>query len=263
MFLVLSTYFFCLFLYRLLFILKGYIPGICWFWWTMYFWFLLLCARQAAQPVCLRAIQAPAHALNQITLNWQVYSLLLGSTLVSAWVLALGDSAADGQLHPTRSRHDQLSAHQQHQPQPATRCALQTGVWRTWASSHRLSCQWQAAKYLSNPAKFKFGDFIREIKQRADLAWSWAVQMEMRTFTMNWDWNVAYATAKTFKQSCRFHILIINHWWNHYSSSWFIGRSPQQLDQNQISIWRTSDRVSYKRSSNLIDLIEKWNKALS
>ena len=36
-------------------------------------------------PVCLRAIQAPAHALNQITLkHWQVYSLLLGSTLLSA-----------------------------------------------------------------------------------------------------------------------------------------------------------------------------------
>ena len=36
-------------------------------------------------PVCLRAIQAPAHALNLITLkHWQVYSLLLGSTLLSA-----------------------------------------------------------------------------------------------------------------------------------------------------------------------------------
>jgi hypothetical protein len=52
----------------------------------MYFWFVnLLRARRAAQPVCSRAIQAPAHALNQITLkHWQVYSLLLGSTLVSA-----------------------------------------------------------------------------------------------------------------------------------------------------------------------------------
>jgi hypothetical protein len=37
------------------------------------------------QAVCSRAIQALAHALNQITLkHWQVYSLLLGSTLVSA-----------------------------------------------------------------------------------------------------------------------------------------------------------------------------------
>jgi hypothetical protein len=52
----------------------------------MYFWFLLLLrARRAAQPVCSRAIQAPAHALKQITLkHWQVYSLLLGSTLVNA-----------------------------------------------------------------------------------------------------------------------------------------------------------------------------------
>jgi hypothetical protein len=35
--------------------------------------------------VCLLAIQAPSHALNQIALkHWQVCSLLLGSTLVSA-----------------------------------------------------------------------------------------------------------------------------------------------------------------------------------
>ena len=47
---------------------------------------------------------------------------------LSAWALALGDSAAAGQLRPSRRRHDQLSAHQQHQPQPATQCALRTGV---------------------------------------------------------------------------------------------------------------------------------------
>ncbi len=113
----------------------------------------------------------------------------------------LGDSAVAGQLQPIHCSHDQLSAHQQHQPQPATVCAM----WRTWAH------QWWAAEYLSNPAKFKFRDFITEIKQRADLAWSWvswAVQMEMGT--MSWDWNAADVTVKTFKQSCQFHILIIH-----------------------------------------------------
>ncbi len=41
----------------------------------------------------------------------------------------LGDSAAAGQLHLTRRRHDdQLSAQQQHQAQPATLCSLPTGV---------------------------------------------------------------------------------------------------------------------------------------
>jgi hypothetical protein len=64
-----------------------------------------------AQPVCMPVIQALAHALNQTTLkHWQFYSLLLGSTLVSAWAPCLGagadgllgDSAAAGQLHPTR-----------------------------------------------------------------------------------------------------------------------------------------------------------------
>ncbi len=40
-----------------------------------------------------------------------------------------------GQLHLTRRRHDQLSAHQQHQPQPATQSTLLTGLRKTWASS--------------------------------------------------------------------------------------------------------------------------------
>ncbi len=41
-----------------------------------------------------------------------------------AWALALGDSAAAGQLRPTPRSHDQLSAHQQHQHQQATLCEL-------------------------------------------------------------------------------------------------------------------------------------------
>ncbi len=67
-------------------------------------------------------------------MHWQVYSLLLCSTLVSAWAperghwWLAGGFAAAGQLHPTRRRHDQQSAHQQHQPQPASLCALRTGV---------------------------------------------------------------------------------------------------------------------------------------
>jgi hypothetical protein len=51
----------------------------------------------------------------------------------------------------------------------------------------QVGAQWWAAKYLSNPAKFKFRDFIREIKQRADLAWSWAVQMVTGTLTLSSD----------------------------------------------------------------------------
>ncbi len=34
--------------------------------------------------------------------------------------------------------------------------------------------------------------------------------MEVGTLTMNWDWNVADVTAKMYKQSCQFHILIID-----------------------------------------------------
>ncbi len=126
---------FCLLLYRLFYISKGYIPGTCWLWWSMYFWCLILLrARRAAQPVCSRAIQAPAQALNQITLkHWQVFSL------------------------------------------------------RVKDSGFKLGRPWWAAKYLSNPAKFKFRDFIREIKQRANLAWSWAVQMVTGTSTLSSD----------------------------------------------------------------------------
>jgi hypothetical protein len=104
----------------------------------MYFEFLILLHACLAKPVCLPVIQAPAHALNQTTLkHWQFFSLLLGSTHVSAWApclgagadCLLGDSAAAGQLQQTCCCHDdQLSAHQQHQPQPAPQCALLTGV---------------------------------------------------------------------------------------------------------------------------------------
>ncbi len=63
----------------------------------MYFEFLILLHACWAQPVSLPVIQAPAHALNQTTLkHWQFFSLLLGSTLVSAWAPCLGAGAAAG-----------------------------------------------------------------------------------------------------------------------------------------------------------------------
>ncbi len=69
-----------LFLYQHFFISKGYIQCTYLLWWSTYFGFLILLrACRAApgqpEPVCLPAIQAPDHALNQITLK-QVYSLL-------------------------------------------------------------------------------------------------------------------------------------------------------------------------------------------
>ncbi len=117
--------------------LKEYIQCTYLLWWSTYFGFLLLLrARRAAQPVCLPAIQvqAQAHALNQITLkHWQVYSRWKLAAPLSGRLGAcagglLGDTTAAGQLHPTRRCQDQLSAHQQPQLQPATQCALQTGV---------------------------------------------------------------------------------------------------------------------------------------
>lgn len=88
---------FCLFLYRFSFISRGYIPCTYRLWLSTYFEFLILLRACRAQPVCLRAIQAPGHTLNQITRkHWQVYSLLLGSTLVSAWAWARALAACWG-----------------------------------------------------------------------------------------------------------------------------------------------------------------------
>ncbi len=118
---------------------------------STYFEFLILLhARLAAQPVCLPAIQAPAHALNQTTLSKALAVLFTAAwqhpSRLSAWAPCLGagaggllwDSTAAGQLHPTRSRQAACSplSHQQPQPQPATQCALRTGVClRTWDAS--------------------------------------------------------------------------------------------------------------------------------
>jgi hypothetical protein len=46
----------------------------------------------------------------------------------------LGDSAAAGQLNPTSHSHDQLSAHQQHQPIQQRSAGWGQHCW-TWASS--------------------------------------------------------------------------------------------------------------------------------
>ncbi len=120
-------------------------------------------------------IQAPwpAHALNQITLkHWQVYSLLLGTvgrTLVSVWApgrgrwrLAGGFSccwsaaSASPDSPPPWSAVCSPAA-----PAPASN-ALRAAKGRVKDLGFKLGRQWWAAKYLSNPAKFR--DLIRETK---------------------------------------------------------------------------------------------------
>jgi hypothetical protein len=105
----------------------------------MYFEFLILLRACWAQPVCLPAIQVPAHTLNQTTLkHWQFYSLLLGSTLVSAWAPCLGAAAralaAFWGIQLLLVSFTRLAA-------TIISCLLtsstrlQTGVRKTWASS--------------------------------------------------------------------------------------------------------------------------------
>ena len=72
------------------FISRRYIPCTYWVWLSTYFEFLILLRACRAQPVCLRAIQAPGHALNQITRkHWQVYSLQHSCQCLGAWARAL------------------------------------------------------------------------------------------------------------------------------------------------------------------------------
>ncbi len=112
----------------------------------------------------------------------------------------LGDSAAAGQLHPTRCRHDQLSAHQQQQPQPATLCTLLTGVWRTWASSFAsmMSC-----KIFQQSCKVQVQRFYQRDKTKR---WS-----GLKLSSADGDWGVILEqwlkyqgnNCQIFKQSCK------------------------------------------------------------
>ncbi len=72
------------------------------------------------------------------------------------------------------------------EPAPASN-TVHAADWRVKESGFKLGCQLWAAKYSSNPAKFKFRAFLREIKQRAHLAWSWAVQLETKMSTLSSD----------------------------------------------------------------------------
>ncbi len=69
------------------------------------------------------------------TAAWQHPCLLNWALVLEACWRIQTHSAAASQLHLTSSYHDKLSAHQQLQPKPVIQCALQMGMWRTWASN--------------------------------------------------------------------------------------------------------------------------------
>jgi hypothetical protein len=75
-----------------------------------------------------------------------------------------------------------------------------------------MSSNWKVeemtTKYWSNPAKFRY--WIRKIKQRADLEWSWAVQLMVGTSPMSSDWNLNFEnmTTKYLINSAKFRDLI-------------------------------------------------------
>ncbi len=82
-------------------------------------------------------------------------------------------------------------------------------------------------KYASNPAKFRY--LMREIKQRIDLGWSWAVQMVVGTWRSD-GWNVEIV-SQYFKHSF-LPSSDIDQQCHHDNYSRFIGWSPKQLDGN-------------------------------
>jgi hypothetical protein len=97
--------------------------------------------------------------------------------------------AAEGPLCPTRLHDDQWPA------RDALCVASSNGrlkdlsfkIWR-WSWWAVLECWGCDRKILKHPASFR--DLIREIKQWADLGWSWDVKKVIGTSTMSSDWNV-------------------------------------------------------------------------
>ncbi len=73
-----------------------------------------------------------------------------------------------------------------------------------------MSSNWNVkdvtTNYWSNPARFR--DLIRGIKQRADLGWSWAVQMVIEISTMSSIWNVEDMNAKYSSNPAKLRNLI-------------------------------------------------------
>ncbi len=78
----------------------------------------------------------------------------------------------------------------------------------------------------------------------------------MGTLTMNWDWNVEDVTAKTFKQSCLFHILIIDE------TTIVLLDSLADPHSNRIKIKFLSGGLSIKWLTQGLDWSD-WEKELS
>ncbi len=137
-----------------------------------------------AQPVCLLVLQAGLHTepnhtkalAGLFTAAWQhPWRLQVGTGGL------MGDSAEAGQLHPTCSHHDQLSAHQQPRPQPATQCALQTSMWLTWihGGASMMSC-----KIFKQSCQVQFQRFYQR-----DKAKSWS---GLKLHSTDGDWDVDF-----------------------------------------------------------------------
>ncbi len=121
-----------------------------------------------------------------------------------------------------------------------------------WVGFQMYNIKYITVKYSSSPAKFR--DLIREIKQRADLTWSWVLQMEMGTLTMSWDWNVVDVTAKAFKQSSLFHILIIDE------TFVVVLDSLAYPHSNRIKINFLSEELLIKWLTTWLIWLRTWNR---
>jgi hypothetical protein len=80
--------------------------------------------------------------------------------------------------------------------------------------------------------------------------------MVIGTLNLNCDWNGKDVTAKKFNQFCEFHIFIIGE------TTIVLLDLFADPHSNRIEIKFLSEglqRVTHRWSSNLIDVIEKWN----
>ncbi len=225
---VLSTYQYILFLliwYCISFVSAGYIRAHTEDFWVHTLQFMRILRACRALLVCLHAIHALECAFNQSTLH-KVYKLLLVRTLASACQCTtsrlgtcaglLGDAAAAGQLclhdSPSSTSEMMISSLLTSSASPSQWC-IARGEWAFEGLGVQvvvlmISSNWNVkdvtTKYRSNPARFR--DLIREIKQRADLGWIWAVHMAIGTWRS--DWNVEDVTANDSSTPAKFRILI-------------------------------------------------------
>jgi hypothetical protein len=171
----------------------------------------------------------------------------------------LGDSAVAGQLHPTCSHNDLLSAHLQPKPQPVVQCALWMGVWRTWASSLGVNddSELQNIEAILPRSQINQRDTWKSFKLSGLLS----RQMVIGTSTMKLWFECWGCDGKIFKQSCQ--VQRINQKgkqmsWSSLNLSSVDG--DWDVDHEQWLEWLGCDsKYSSNPAKSILEIDQWWN----